>query len=317
MLSSLTLKEWSDVHLLIDRSEFKQSISFFTKLRLPSIDLAYKDDLYFMEAFIRLLIMQGFQTTALMILEKILSRVRLLGSGLSPLLAKLLIHKSQIDIYHQRYQPIRQQLQEASKLLNDQNSPNMQSDYGQIYLLYARLEEEVQDWERYLDEALNCFKATNYGPGEVAVLNSFGVLFGRLKDNELARDYFEKGIEISTRIHDLRRLAGCYNNLAVLYYFESEDSDNHPHGKQLLEEAINISSNIESWEFLAQHYLAIIQYYQKCHQYRNALPYLNLLYQVQEKRGMLNPDQKISYQNILSQKNIKFEHFNTNGSLVS
>ena len=320
MFFPITSKEWMNVHSFIDHSEFKQAISFFTKLRLPSADIACIDDLYFMEAFIRLLIAQGFQNKALIILERVLSRVHALGPNSYLLLARLLIYKSQIYVSQHNYQTVPQLLKEASEsleLLEFQNSPSIQSDYGQIYLLYARLEERVQDWEMYLEDALSCFKADNYPVGEAAALNSFGILFGRLQDYELSRDYFEKGIDISIRIHDLRRLAGCYNNVAVLYYFETEDYASQTLGKHFLEEAITISSKINSWEFLAQHYLSMIQFYQKNHQYRNAIPYLDLLYKVQEKRGILNPDQKVQYQNVLLHSNINSGSSNINNSVLT
>jgi tetratricopeptide (TPR) repeat protein len=302
MLSAITRKEWKYLHSLIDKSEFRAGLSFISKVKLPSAEQASFDHLYFMEGFIRLLISQGFQPKALPVIIKLEQRLNTLKEKDNFLSAKLKIYHAQCLVDTGQQSLVLSLYQDAYQLL--ENEPEYQSEFGWIYLGYSQIDKLINNWELYLENALECFHRAKDSVGEAAALNSFGIYFGKLFDRELAEEYLEMALAMSQKCNDLRRLAGCMNNLAVLYYFNST-AEHEVVGEQLLGQAIEISKKIESWEFLAQHYKAMISYFQSKQLSRRAIPYIENLYQIQEKRGVLLSEQRELYQSlILNQKEL-------------
>ena len=158
-MQSFAIKEWKYIHSLIDRSEFSTALSFFTKARLPNVNEACIDDVFFIEAFVRLLIAQGYQKRALPIIVKAMERLYNLGLHGEQIMAKYLIHQSQAlsNIEdHSRVLPLYQQ---AYDLL--ENKAENQSDFGYIYLGLSQSDELVNDWEMYLENSLDCFRRDN------------------------------------------------------------------------------------------------------------------------------------------------------------
>ncbi|MFW9928884.1 MAG: tetratricopeptide repeat protein [Candidatus Thorarchaeota archaeon] len=298
-ISTFTLKEWQFVHSLIDRSEFSTALSFFTKARLPKVETAVIDDLYFMEAFIRLLIVQGYQVKALPIIAKVIERLYTIEQQYSSLMAKVLIYNAQCLMAVEDHPHVISIYQSAYNIL--ENNHTNQSDFGQIYLGLSQLDESVKDWELYLENALECFKRVQNCVGEASALNAYGIYYGRLQDSGLALDFFQKAMEISQENHDLRRIAGCLNNQAVLIYL-NDQNPNENKGFNLINEAINISKKIVSLEFLVQHHKALVQFYHNKNDNISAIPHLQTIYELQEKRGLLSENRKLKYQDLLFQK---------------
>lgn len=298
MLSPFAKKDYEKVQSLIDRSEFKEALVFLEKARLPCAEQAIEDDLYFIEAFVRLLIYQGYQIKALPIIDLILKRLHTLQLINTPFHAKILIYKAQILKTLKKNSDFLSLYQLAYDML--ENTSENQSLFGYIYLGLSQEDLLVNDWEMYMENALECFQRANNTVGEASALNAIGIYYGNLNDTELALDYFDKAMKIAYENHDLRRIAGILNNKAVVVYFRNEDTENI--GLEHLQEATEISSSIDSLEFLEQHHHAFVHYFERYHQFDKVFVHLHQIFKIQEKRGILTDDKKNIYHNLIKQK---------------
>jgi tetratricopeptide (TPR) repeat protein len=299
LLQSFVEKEWKHVHSLLDRSEFQSAMSFFSRARLPNVKKACIDDIYFMEAFNRLLIAQGYQKKSLPIIARAIERLYDLELHQEPIMAKYLIYQGQALSAIQEHSHVLPLYQQAYELL--ENKPENQSDFGYIYLGLAQSDALVQDWEMYLENSLDCFRNANNPIGEATALNAYGIYYGALGDSGLALDYFQKALTLSKEHNDLRRYAGCLNNQAVLVYFNEPNSD-EALGLELLNDAIGISKKAMSLEFLVQHHKALVHFFHSKNDNISAIPHLRSIFELQEKRGLLTESHRKKYQELIMQK---------------
>lgn len=303
MISPFAKQEWTYLHSLINCSEYKKAIAFLEKSRLPKVEDAYEDDLYFMEALIRVLIAQGFQVQAKVVLNRVLQRVGKFEDDLKSLLVKLLIYKAQIQKGNNENHEIYKTYRKALDLLEEDPNPS-QSDFGWVYLGLSQVEELVKDWEMYLINALECFERDANPYGKSAALNALGIFHGRMNNKELAKEFFQEALTLATEYNDLRRKIGIMNNISVLYYLESDNIEDIEKGVTLLSEGISIGEKIESWEYLVCLHQTCIKYYQGNNQEKKALVHIHRLYEIQEKRKILSKEKMLKYQSLVLQNQI-------------
>lgn len=284
----------------VNRSSYSDVIDYIGQLKLPAIAFADEFNLSVMEQFIKLLIYQGYHLKAESIIEKAKNRaLDLYLSSENPDLLNLYIKLSIWDCsvkntLKRSYPsiPIFEALDNYFDLISDDLIK------AQVLLQASHLHEFIGSQESFLKEALklasNAPKSPDQAYVELQVLNSLGVFYGLIGDINLCQEILEDCISKAKELGDKRRVAGSMINLANLYYLDSNQTpETHLIGRNLLQEAVKKSENIECIEYATIGNLLLAEYYFKRGKSSQSLPYYEKVYDYQLKRGILANQEKI------------------------
>lgn len=290
----------SYINQLINRSSFTEAIDYITKIKLPAIAYADEFNLSIMEQFIKLLIFQGYHLKAETIIEKAKTRsLDLYLSNESPnvldIYIKLCIWESNIKNTLKRPYPS-VPIYEALDNYFDQITNDLTK--AQVLLQASHLHEFIGSQESFLKEAMRLVtdapKSLNQVFFEIQVLNALGVFYGLIGETARCKDILEECISKAKEIGDRRRVAGSMINLANLYYLDNNQTpETHLIGRNLLQESVKLSEEIECIEYTTIGNLLLAEYYFKRGKSSQSLPYYEKVYDLQLKRGIMAQQEKI------------------------
>lgn len=279
----------------INKSHFTDAIDYITKLKLPAIAYADEFNLSVMEQFIKLLIYEGYHLKAESIIEKAKNRaLDLYLSTDNKILINLYVKFNIWDsIVKQTLKrpypsiPIFESLDNYFDQITDDTVK------AHVYLQASHLNEFIGSQENFLKEALkiisNAPKSLEQPYLEIQIMNALAVFYGLVGDISPCKDILEECISKAKELGDKRRVAGSMMNLANLYYFDMDQStEAQLIGRNLLQESIKISEDIECVEYATIGNLLLAEYYFKRGKSSQSIPFYEKVYELQTKRGMLN-----------------------------
>jgi tetratricopeptide (TPR) repeat protein len=297
------------INLLINRSRFKTALDFISQIHFPSLKIVQKWDLQILEAFIKLLIYQGFYNKALTLVNRSLVRAREIKQN--DIISILLFWRGKIrltlkDSYHFDFY-------EAFELAKDlTENPILQS---QTLLGLTFLSESIDKREEILLNALKVLKSNENSLTDMSiqyqeaqVLNALGIYYGLIGNNKLSSDYFNHCIELAKTLGDQRRIAGALLNHATLNFLKDRsDPEITLIGRSMIQKSIRISEQIDSHEYAALGYGNLADYYHKRKRSKETLSCLMKVYELQIKREIINTQQAEHILSLISTTDAEFD----------
>lgn len=274
--------------LLIHRSKFNSAIEYITKIHPPSIKIAEKWDLQVIEAFVRLMIYQGYHNKVLNVVDQALIRASEIDSN------KLLLSFN----YWRGIIALALKQSSYSYLFKAYNLGKDLIDYplyqSQALLGFSMLPEAIGHREEILLKSL--YVLQDHQKNEFAfsyqkahVMNSLGIFYGLLQNYESSSFYFNQAITLAKSNDDKRRLAGSLINYANLNFLMNQ---NDPEilliGRGMLKEAIKILEDIECLDYLALAHKSLADYYYSKDRKQEALAHITSVATIELKRDVLS-----------------------------
>ncbi len=128
-------------------------------------------------------------------------------------------------------------------------SHNLQKEVGESYLLLALMNHCIGRYDKvleYTNESFEIFESLNDTVNLITTYNFFGVVYNFCDDQEQAKIYFKKLLELSTATNNMTATATAYNNLGALEHLEQ----NFQETEALLLEAVNASKVSRDTNFI-------------------------------------------------------------------
>ncbi len=304
----------SYINQLINRSSFTEAINYISKIKLPAIAFADEFNLAVMEQFVKLLIYQGYHLKAETIIEKAKNRAFDLymsncSSDLLDIYIKLAIWESNIKQTLKRAYP---SISIFDALDNYFDQITNDLTRAQVLLQASHLPEFIGSQESFLKEAMslviNAPKSSTQLFLELQVLNSLGVFYGLIGETSSCKEILEECISKAKELGDKRRIAGSMINLANLYYLDTnQTSETQLIGRNILQESLKLSDEIECVEYSTITNLLLAEYYFKRGKSSQSLPYYEKVYDLQLKRGIMAQQEKIDALLARSQPQVNLE----------
>lgn len=281
------------IQLMINKSMFSNAIEYINDIKLPPISFSTEFHLNVMEQFIKLLIYQGYYKKAESVIIKIKNRV--FDLELVDLYVKLNIWDSIIKKNLKKSYasvPLFESLDIFFDDIEDEIIKAM------VYLQASHLPEFIASQENFLKESYKIIskapKSANQPYTELAVMNSLGVFNGLIGNLSTCKSILEKTIQKSNAIGDIRRESGSMTNLAYLYLLDpTMTPESHLMGRSMLQESLHLSEKVGALEFQSISNLHLAEYYKHRGKANLGMPYYNKVYDLQQKRGVIDKNEKL------------------------
>lgn len=275
---------------LVNQSKYELAIEYLARLNISSLKTAREWDLLILEAFVRLMVYQGYHKKALPLIIRSLNRANQIQN--SSIMAQLLYWQGIVSLALKK--PYQEFFDQAFEITNKNDECNLNIK-NQAILGMSLLDESIENREKILLHALKIANNTmEENPTQryqyAHILNSLGIYYGLLRD-ERSIYYFEKVIILAKKIGDKRRLGGSLINHANLNFLSYSNPELNLIGKGMLQEATKLCEEIEALEYAALGHRSLVEYYQHKGRREQALIHLTSLASIELKRELLNTEQ--------------------------
>ena len=157
----------------------------------------------------------------------------------------------------------------ATLIKTETNREKLADHYNNLSFLYSH--NDLDSAYFYVKKALEISMKAKYKKGEAEAYYIYSYFDDRAGKPEKAIENLKKAIEIYTELNDTSYLAGCYNNLGVLYSYSTDQKTS----LEYFIKAMNMAEAVNETFALSEAYANIASNYEFLKEYVSALKYYN------------------------------------------